>query len=307
MGVRPVFRFAPSPNGLLHLGHALSALTCARCAEAAGGRFLLRIEDIDPQRCRPEYVDAIFDDLRWLGLVWEEPVLRQSARIEAYQTAAAELEEAGLLYPCFASRAEIARACDARVRGTGAPVPCDPDGAPLCSGVFKGLPAGDADILRARGVVPAMRLDMAAALDRLEARTGRRTLDFTELDGYAEGDRQGGLESRGRIVVADPARWGDAVIQRKDTPTSYHLAVVIDDAFQGVTHVVRGQDLFAATDLHRLLQWLFDIAPPVYHHHRLLTDAQGQKLSKSARSTSLRGLRDDGMTASEVRRRLGFG
>lgn len=303
MGSHPVFRFAPSPNGYLHLGHALSALTCAQRAEATGGRFLLRIEDIDTQRCRPEYVDAIFEDLAWLGLSWEEPVMFQSSRFEAYRAAASQLQEAGLLYACFASRAEIARAVEERAREAGAPVPTDPDGAPLYPGLHKGL--SDAQVTRciADGLDPAMRLDLAAALDRLEAATGRRTLDFVELDDWPEGVVG---SSDGRTIVADPARWGDVVIQRKDVPTSYHLSVVVDDAYQGVTHVVRGQDLYAATDLHRLLQWLLGIAPPVYHHHRLLLEPTGQKLSKSAGSLTLRSLRADGVTSQDVRRQLGF-
>lgn len=304
MGSRPVFRFAPSPNGFLHLGHAFSALTCARRAEATGGRFLVRIEDIDPQRCRPEFVDAIFEDLAWLGISWEEPVLRQSARFDAYRAAASRLENAGLLYPCFATRMDILRACDARATASGAPIATDPDGAPLYPGLYKWRPPEETEALRARGVAHAMRLDMEAALDALEAATGRRTLTFTELDAAGGGGDEAGVT--GRLVIADPGRWGDAVIQRKDTPTSYHLAVVVDDAHQGVTHVVRGQDLYAATDLHRLLQWLLGLAPPLYHHHQLLLEAPGRKLSKSAASLSLRSLRADGVTADDVRRQLGF-
>lgn len=289
---RPIFRFAPSPNGPLHLGHAFSALTVARLAEEAGGRFLLRVEDIDVGRCRPAFAQAIFDDLAWLGLTWEEPVLRQSTRFEAYRAAADALAKMGLLYPCFASRAEIS------VAALDADTGLDPDGAHRYPGLHKGLSAEGIASFRATGRKPAMRLDMQKAMAELAAKHPGGALTFHET-----GDQRQGAPG---TLTADPARWGDAVIQRKDVPTSYHLAVVVDDAFQGVTHVVRGRDLIAATDIHRLLQWLLGFDTPIYHHHRVLLDPLGRKLSKSAASTSLQALRGDGMTADEMRRRLGF-
>ncbi|MEO1207809.1 MAG: tRNA glutamyl-Q(34) synthetase GluQRS [Pseudomonadota bacterium] len=291
---RPVFRFAPSPNGYLHLGHALGALTCARMADAADGRFLIRIEDIDIARCRPDFERAMLEDLAWLGLVWEEPTLRQSERFDVYRAAAKRLEDAGLLYPCFASRREIA--LSERGAGSRQSAALDPDGALIYTGLHKELSTSEIAALRATGRVPAMRLDMDAAIARLKAATGSSTLQFIEID--ADGTRH--------ERVAEPLRWGDAVIQRKDVPTSYHLSVVVDDAFQGVTHVVRGRDLLAATDLQRLLQWLLGFDAPVYHHHRVILDPLGRKLSKSVGSKSLRKLRDDGMTAADVRKRLGF-
>jgi glutamyl-Q tRNA(Asp) synthetase len=285
---RPVFRFAPSPNGELHLGHALSALVGSEAARAAGGRFLLRIEDIDTGRSRPEYVAGIFADLRWLGLTWEEPVLVQSARFAAYAEAAGRLEAMGLLYPCFATRAEIEAAAVAGAK--------DPDGAPLYPGLWKGRPAAEIGRRKAAGEPFALRIDMDKALAAARIRLGDQRLTFTEL----------GEEGQAEIVAAEPALWGDAVIVRKDTPSSYHLAVVVDDAWQGVTHVTRGRDLYAATHLHRLLQVLLDLPEPLYSHHRLITDTQGRKLAKSARDTSLRSLREAGATPAEVRRLVGL-
>lgn len=285
----PVLRFAPSPNGELHLGHALSAIVGHDMARALGGRFLVRIEDIDIARCREEHVAGIFEDLAWLGLGWEEPVVRQSQRFAAYREAQRRLEAMSLLYPCFATRAEIAAATAAR------PDAVDPDGAPLYPGLCKGLSRRDIAALVARGESFAMRLDMAAALDRARERLDGRPLTFTELD----------AEGRPEIVEAHPERWGDAVILRKEVPASYHLAVVVDDAHQGITHVTRGRDLYAATDLHRLLQVLLGLSEPLYHHHALLLDKDGRKLSKSAGDTSLRSLRAGGARPEDIRRRIG--
>src|SRR5581483_3753052 len=283
----PVFRFAPSPNGELHLGHALSALMGCERARASGGRFLLRIEDIDVVRSRPRFVSGIFTDLAWLGLDWEEPVVFQSQRLEAYRAAAARLEEMGLLYPCFASRADIeAAAGPAR----------DPDGAPLYPGLFRGRDAGEVARRRAAGEPFALRIDMQKARAAAANRLGGAPLEFTEL---AE-------DGTPQTVRAHPERWGDAVIVRKDVPASYHLAVVVDDAWQGVTHVTRGRDLYAATDLHRLLQMLLGLPEPLYHHHRLVTDAAGRKLAKSARDTSLRLLRERGASPADIRRMVGL-
>jgi glutamyl-Q tRNA(Asp) synthetase len=286
---RPVFRFAPSPNGALHLGHALSALVGYARAREAGGRFLLRIEDIDKGRTRPEFVAGIFEDLAWLGLAWEEPVAFQSRRMEAYRDAARRLEALGLLYPCFATRTEIETAAPNSER--------DPDGAPLYPGLWKGRAQAEVACRRAEGLPHALRIDMAAALRVAAEKLRGAPLTFVELD--ADGAPQ--------TIEALPERWGDAVLVRKDVATSYHLAVVVDDAWQGVTHVTRGRDLYAATDLHRLLQVLLDLPEPVYHHHRLIVDETGRKLAKSASDTSLKSLREAGATPTAIRRLLGLG
>ena len=275
----PVLRFAPSPNGELHVGHALSALVTYETAQRLGGRFLLRIEDIDPVRSRQAWIDGICRDLAWLGIRWETPVLHQSDHLADYRAAATRLEAMGLLYPCFASRAEILAATRDG--------PKDPDGAPLYPGLHRRLPRDEVDRRKAAGDPYVMRLNMAAAREVAQSRLVGAPLAFTE---------------GATRVTADPARWGDVVLQRKDTPTSYHLSVVVDDARQGVTHVTRGLDLLAATDLHRLLQVLLDCAEPIYAHHRLMIDAGGRKLSKSARDTSLRHLRESGATPNQVRR-----
>jgi len=285
----PVFRFAPSPNGYLHLGHALSALVNADMARAAGGRLLLRIEDIDRTRCRPHYEDAIYQDLAWLGLAWEQPARRQSAHFTDYQAALDRLIAMGLVYPSFESRAEIARLVAAREQaGTW---PRDPDGVPLYPGTAKALSAAERR-QRMAGEPYALRLDMATALTRAG------DLAWSETG-------RGPAGETGRVPAA-PARWGDVVLGRKETPTSYHLAVVVDDALQGVTDVVRGEDLFWATGVHRLLQALLDLPAPTYHHHRLIRDADGRKLAKSTRATALRELRAQGHTPAEIRKLVGL-
>src|ERR1043165_830815 len=285
----PVFRFAPSPNGHLHLGHALSALLNAEMARAAGGRLLLRIEDIDATRCRPEYERAILDDLAWLGIAWEEPVRRQSDHLDAYGEALAQLEAQGLVYPSFESRAEIARLV--AERDAKAPWPRDPDGAPLYPGNAKRLGAEER-AARMASEPYALRLDMHAALERTGA------LTWVE----AGADRQDAHDT----LMAQPQAWGDVVLARKETPTSYHLSVVVDDALQGVTHVVRGLDLQPATGVHRVLQALLGLPAPLYHHHRLILDAEGRKLSKSTRATGLRELRAGGATPADIRRLAGL-
>ena len=279
-----VVRFAPSPNGELHLGHALSALVGFEMAQRLGGRFLVRIEDIDRVRCRPALIEACLADLAWLGLAWEKPVLRQSEHFSVYRAAADRLEAMGLLYPCFATRAEIEAAATPGLR--------DPDGAPLYPGLWAS--ASNSEIARRSqaGERLALRLHMDRAQALAADKLGGRPLTFREIDG------RGGEQ----VIAAQPERWGDVVIVRKDTPTSYHLSVVVDDARQGITHVTRGLDLFAATDVHRLLQVLLDLPEPLYHHHRLITDASGRKLSKSARDTSVRSLREQGWTAQDVRK-----
>lgn len=286
----PVLRFAPSPNGPLHLGHALSALYGLAWARRLGGRHLLRIEDIDPVRSSEAHIGGIFRDLAWLGVTWEEPVLRQSHHLARYEAAAARLAALGLLYPCFASRREIADASAEQ----GLAV--DPDGAPLYPGLHRAMSATEAAARRERGEPFVTRLDMRIALAAAAKRLRGRALEFTEL-----GD-DGAL----RRIACDPARWGDVVIQRKEVPTSYHLSVVVDDAHQGITHVTRGRDLLAATDIHRLLQVLLDLPEPVYAHHRLIVDASGRKLSKSAGDTALAALRDAGLSAFDVRRLVGL-
>ncbi|MEA2885204.1 MAG: glutamyl-Q tRNA(Asp) synthetase [Bradyrhizobium sp.] len=286
----PVFRFAPSPNGFLHLGHAYSALLNFDCARQRGGRLLLRIEDIDAARCRPEFEAAIVEDLEWLGIAWETPVRRQSEHLDLYRGAVAKLAAQGLIYPAFESRAEIARLvaqCEA-----SAPWPRDPDGTPLYPGSARSLaPEARARLLEA-GAPFAWRLDMAAAC----ARAG--SLSWTE-----QGE---GPTGEAGTVPADPQAWGDVILARKETPTSYHLAVVIDDGLQGVTHVVRGRDLFRATSVHRLLQKLLNLPEPVYRHHRLVLDDAGQKLSKSTRATGLRELRAAGAAPAGIRRLVGL-
>lgn len=286
----PVFRFAPSPNGYLHLGHAYSALLNADMARAAGGRLLLRLEDIDAARCRPEYEEAIFEDLAWLGVEWETPVWRQSRRMENYAGALRSLEAQGLVYPSFESRAQIAQMVAARE--VDAPWPRDPDGVPLYPGTARMLPA-DERARRMAGDEPyALRLDMT------EAVAGTGTLKWTET-GAGPGGETG-------IVSADPGAWGDVILARKESPTSYHLAVVVDDAAQGVTDVVRGCDLFFATAVHRLLQELLKLPAPRYHHHRLILDKDAKKLSKSTAATGLRELRKAGATPADIRRLVGL-
>lgn len=279
---QPVFRFAPSPNGYLHMGHAYSAIYTAQWAERMGGRFLLRIEDIDTARSKPEFTDAIFTDLSWLGLSWEEPVWFQSHRFPSYAAAADTLRDYGLLYPCFCSRAEIA----ATSTGT------DPDGAPLYAGTCRHLTPDEVARRLAAGEPANWRL----RTDEAFARTGMLTYTVA---GPTPADRP-------QIRYARPERWGDAVIQRKDTPTSYHLSVVVDDAAQGVTRVTRGRDMEASTDIHVLLQALLGQTSPIYTFHKLILDDDGRKLAKSKGSTSLRSLREAGRTPEDVRRELGL-
>jgi len=286
----PVFRFAPSPNGYLHLGHAYSALLNADLARACGGRLLLRIEDIDATRCRPEYEAAIYEDLSWLGIAWEPEVRRQSDHLALYRDAVDRLAARGLVYPAFESRAEIARLVTAKE--AVAPWPRDPDGAPLYPGIGKQLAPEQRARLIASGVPYALRLDMDAACELAGA------LSWLE--------RGHGPDGETGEVAARPEAWGDVVIARKEIPTSYHLSVVIDDALQGVTEVVRGADLFWSTSVHRLLQTLLGLPAPVYRHHPLLRDAEGRKLSKSTGATGLRELRAAGVAPGEIRATVGL-
>jgi glutamyl-Q tRNA(Asp) synthetase len=283
---QPVFRFAPSPNGYLHLGHALSALRNFDMARAGGGRFLLRMEDIDATRCRPEFEAAIMEDLAWLGIEWEQPVRRQSEHFDEYRGALGKLQAMRLTFPSFESRAEIAHMVgdrDVRERW-----PRDPDGVPVYPGAARQMKEQDRQARIERGDPYAIRLDIEKA---------------TEWTGPLRWSETGtGPSGESGDIAAEPAAWGDVIIGRKETPTSYHLSVVIDDARQGVTHVVRGSDLFWATSVHRVLQALLDLPAPVYHHHRLILGADGKKLSKSTQSTGLRELRAQGMTPADIRR-----
>jgi glutamyl-Q tRNA(Asp) synthetase len=287
MSSGPILRFAPSPNGRLHLGHAFSALFTARAAASISGCFLLRIEDIDAQRSKPEFEAGIAEDLSWLGLEWPSPVLRQSTRMPAYAAAAQKLKERGLLYPCFCSRRQAAQSAGG----------ADPEGAPLYSGTCRGLSQSEQSERQERGERARWRLKM----DRAIAEAGLLSVE------EAPASNQDAMWPQSVRRIVNPRGWADAVIVRKETPASYHLSVVVDDAAQGVTHVTRGMDLFAATALHILLQRLLDLPSPAYCHHRLILDRDGQKLSKSKGSPSLKDLREEGWRAADIRRDLGFG
>jgi glutamyl-Q tRNA(Asp) synthetase len=348
----PVFRFAPSPNGELHLGHALSAILNFDMAREAGGRFLLRIEDIDPARCRPEYEAQIYEDLRWLGLDWEEPVRRQSEHVAEYQTALDGLKARGLVYPAFLSRAEVKAHVTDYEKNCGR-WKYDPDGTPHYPTFERNLDPDEAARRIARGDRHMWRLNVEKAVavradpltplwpaghlplkggDPMEhspATHQTPPLDQQSLEdgAFASSESpplrrrwpagQRGVSSQElswtetntgtpHPTPANPAVWGDVVLWRWDAPSSYHLSVVLDDALQGVTHVVRGMDLFHATHVHRLLQELLGLPAPIYHHHPLIKDEAGQKLAKSIASTGLRALRESGETPSGIRDRLGL-
>lgn len=287
---RPTFRFAPSPNGELHLGHAYSALLNADMARKTGGRLLLRIEDIDTARCTPEFEAGIYRDLQWLGIEWERPVRRQSEHFAEYERLLDRLIARELVYPAFMSRGET-RAHIAEAEGRGRTWPRDPDGVPLYPALDKALGPRERKRRMSDGEPFAWRLDTAAATASLD-----KPLTWIEFSDPDLGST--------RQVEARPEIWGDVVLARRDTPTSYHLSVVADDALQGITHVVRGLDLFAATAVHRLLQTLLDLPEPAYFHHRLILGPDGRKLSKSFRDTGLNALRTAGRTPEDVRRML---
>jgi len=273
-----VTRFAPSPTGYLHLGHAWSAFEGWRAAQQSGGRFLLRLEDIDRTRCREEYAAAIVEDLGWLGLDWDGPVRRQSEHFDDYRQALDRLQAMGVLYPCFCTRreiqAEIARAGGApHAAEAGSPYP----------GTCRGLGREQRAERHRAGLDYALRLDLARALTLTGA------LDWTEEE--AAGPRR---------QQADPARLGDVVLARKDVPASYHLAVIVDDAIQGVTLVTRGEDLAAATHIHRVLQALLGLPTPRYRHHALLTDSFGRRLAKRDRALTIRSMREQGMSPAQI-------
>lgn len=287
---RRAFRFAPSPNGYLHRGHAYSAVLNARAAAATGGRLLLRIEDIDPGRDREVFRAAIMEDLAWLGLSFEEPAMRQSDRLGAYWAAFGVLDGLGLLYPAFLSRSEAAGlVAAAELRGET--VRRDPDGAPLYPGGERHWDSARRRSAMESGKPFALRLDMARALAGVDA------IAWTERNPFT------GAET---VVAADPAEWGDVVLARRDAPASYHLAVTVDDMDQGITDVVRGEDLRAATAVHRLLQRLLGLREPAYFHHGLILDEHGQKLSKSRGSETIRARRAAGETPEQLIAGLGL-
>jgi glutamyl-Q tRNA(Asp) synthetase len=284
-----VTRFAPSPTGYLHLGHVFSALQAHKAARDAGGRFLLRIEDIDRTRCRPEFEQAIYDDLTWLGLEWETPVRRQSDHFPEYRAALERLVARGVMYRCFKTRRElmedIARAPHGAGEG-GQGVPYAGPAVPMSSDEEQArLAAGDSF---------AWRLSLGRCRNLLGA--GWDGLTFTE-EGSGPGGESGDVRAR-------PETMGDVILARKDVGTSYHLACVHDDALQGVNHIIRGEDLFASTHVHRLLQELLDLPVPRYRHHRLLTGPEGERLAKRAGAPTLRSLREGGVTAREILERL---
>ncbi len=292
MSGREVLRFAPSPNGWLHLGHAYSALFAFDMARRLGGRLLLRIEDIDVGRCRKEYVEGIYEDLAWLDIEWETPVRRQSEHFSDYEAALRKLRDMGLVYPCFATRKEINDA----ILASGIPLqawPSDPDGAPLYPGICKDMPKARLNELMWEGRSYAWRLDMEKAM-REAVRINGGPITFREDGESLRGDTG--------LLPIEPELFGDVVIARKDVPTSYHLAVTVDDALQGVTLVTRGQDLFPATYIHRILQVLLGLPAPRYHHHGLIRDDTGRRLSKSAKDMGLKELRAKGTTPAGIRR-----
>jgi len=276
-----ISRFAPSPNGYLHLGHAYAAWCAYDLCRAAGGRFLLRIEDIDGLRCRPEYEAPIFEDLAWLGLAWEEPVRRQSDHLADYADALSALQAMSVVYPCYCSRREIREEI-----ASSANAPQGPDG-PLYPGTCRGLTSEERAAKVAAGLPAAWRLDIASAT----ARVG---------DDLAWQDQVAGEQP----CLANIQ--GDVVLARKDIGTSYHLSVVVDDALQGVNLVTRGEDLFASTHVHRLLQALLDYPVPVYHHHRLIEDEHGVRLAKRHGAEPIRDFRARGLSPSDLRRQLGL-
>ncbi len=276
----PVTRFAPSPTGYLHLGHAHSALFGWRAARQAGGRFLLRIEDVDLARCRPEFEAAILEDLAWLGLAWEDPPRRQSEHMADYADALDRLDRLGLLYPCFCTRKEIR----AEIAGA-ARAPHGPEG-PIYPGTCRLLPEDQRQERRAAGAAYALRLDVAAAV----ARAGPLAW----------------IERGAGEIAAEPLSLGDVVLARKEIATSYHLAVTLDDAAQGVTLVTRGADLFHTSHLHRLLQALLGLPVPEWQHHALISGPDGERLAKRSDALSIRALRQAGKSPAEVRALAGF-
>lgn len=288
MRTKPIFRFAPSPNGHLHLGHAYSALLNQKLARENEGKLLLRIENIDTARCTRELEIQMLSDLKWLGIEWDDNPIRQSERFDIYGDALTDLRTMGLLYPAFMSRKEVARFI-----GKHSAWPNDPDGSPHYPAEDKKLSPPAVDALKAKNIPFAERMDIVAATNI----TGSK-VDWKEFN----------PKDLGKIKTkyGSPDDWGDVVLLRKDTPTSYHISCVLDDALQGVTHIVRGMDLYEATSIHRLLQKLLNLPQPAYHHHQLILDDAGAKLSKSRNDIALNKLKANGVTPAKVREMLGF-
>jgi len=281
---KPNFRFAPSPNGELHLGHAYSALLNLKMARDVEGKMLLRIEDIDTVRCTPELEKQMLEDLEWIGFEWDEEPIRQSARFDIYQEALDQLMDQELLYPTILSRSEIKKL----VSEKGESWPRDPDGAPFYPGSERGLSADEQTAILGADTPYTLRLDMTKTLSK----------NTTELF-WVEGEDN-------TNIPAKPENWGDVVLARKDTPASYHLSSVIDDADQNITHIVRGKDLYHATSVHTLLQALLDLPKPSYNHHDLILDSEGKKLSKSNKDTSLRQLREIHKNPAAIKEMIGM-
>ena len=287
---KPVFRFAPSTNGELHLGHAYSALLNQKMARESNGQLLLRIEDIDTGRCTPELEAKMLEDLEWLGLEWDDVPRRQSEHFEEYKHGLEKLDALGLIYPSTLSRSEIKQTIATFEENTGGFWPRDPDGAPIYPGKERELDQCALKKILKSGEQFSLRLDTKKAIKHI----GKQLVWLETGSGRFE------------TITAMPSLWGDVVMARKDTPTSYHIACTLDDAFQGITHIVRGEDLFHATAIHRLLQTLLDLPEPTYHHHKLIRDKTGRKLSKSEKDTSIRSLREAGVTQADIRKKLGF-
>ncbi len=274
--MNPILRFAPSPNGFLHLGHAYSALFSCHWARKMGADFLLRIEDIDILRSKPQYIEAIKQDLAWLGIKWLEPIMLQSTRFDIYKEATKKLNALSVLYPCFCTRSEIANNAEQK----------DPDGAPLYNKTCKNLNKDKITKKMAQNIPYILRLDM----DKAIAITNELKINIAMPN----------PSSKPKTIIAKPRKWGDVVIVRKDIPTSYHLSVIIDDDAQNITHVTRGKDLEEATHVHRVLQSLLGLDNPIYTYHTLIKDDTNMKLAKSNSSTSLRDLRESGISAQEI-------
>jgi len=281
---KPIFRFAPSPNGELHLGHAYSALLNLKMARDVSGKMLLRIEDIDTVRCTPELEKQMLEDLEWIGFEWDEEPIRQSARFDIYQEALDQLMDQELLYPTILSRSEIKKL----VSEKGGSWPRDPDGAPFYPGSERGLSADEQTAILGADTPYTLRLDMAKTLSK-------NTIELFWVEGEDNTN-----------ITAKPENWGDVVLARKDTPASYHLSSVIDDADQNITHIVRGKDLYHATSVHTLLQALLDLPKPSYNHHDLILDSEGKKLSKSNKDTSLRQLREIHKNPAAIKEMIGM-
>ncbi len=282
MNNKPKFRFAPSPNGFLHLGHAYSALLNFHYAKQMSGDFLLRIEDIDINRSKQTYIDAIYEDMAWLGLSWQKPVLLQSSNFHLYQNAAKQLHKQEMLYPCFCTRAQIAKNAQN----------IDPDGAPIYGGTCKSLNQKQIEEKLNLKIPVQWRLDMNKAIKKTGA------LEYLSA--------QPNPLTKPTPHPCKPMAWGDVVIIRKDTPTSYHLSVVVDDFLQKITHIVRGKDLEKSTYIHRILQNLLNYPMPIYTHHDLIFDENNLKLAKSIDSTSIKYLRNSGVSANKIAGKLGF-